>query len=264
MSPITSDRNPANAERARVERSSWWDTVKLFAGVAVDLAAKHVEGEAIKAGVPPRMLDFSRSLELGWARKAFLAGTTGAPFDPPTDPADQAEWERGEAMAAVVILADMTSGGVMPPGQLPQAAPVAGVVRGNAAAVPATVPLGPPVYAASKKREDTRATKESRGSPPTERSTHFGYKGSLKWRNALKELMQPGPHETIAGEVPTREEATQMIRESGGTIQRGAAGEPMEPGEQFGHEPGGVSEHTYPHINYETPSGVKATVKVQP
>ena len=166
-------------------------------------------------------------------------------------------------MAALVISGEMASGDVMPP-ELPQAAPVTGIVRGNAAAVPATVPLGPPVFAASKKGEDTGATKESRGSPPPERSAHFGHKGTTKWRTAVNELRQPGLHEKIAGEVPTREEATQMIRESGGTIQRGAAGKPMEPGEQFGHGPDGVSEHTYPHINYETRAKLKATVKVQP
>jgi hypothetical protein len=30
-----------------------------------------------------------------------------------------------------------------------------------------------------------------------------------------------------------------------------------------GHAVGGVSEHTYPHINYTTPSGAKATVRVE-
>jgi hypothetical protein len=98
---LTAD-NSGRAEGARVPPSRW-DTVKLFAGVAAEFAADSAKTWAMRVGVPARMLDFSRASELGWARKAFFAGTIGAPFDPPTDPADKAEWERGEAMAVIVI-----------------------------------------------------------------------------------------------------------------------------------------------------------------
>jgi hypothetical protein len=93
-------------------------------------------------------------------------------------------------------------------------------------------------------------------------SPKFGFQGGAKARQAIKELMQPGTHETIAGEVPTRAEATDMIQRAGGQVTRGGAGEPMDPGEEFGHDPAGNSDHTYPHINYDPASGVKATVKV--
>lgn len=93
----------------------------------------------------------------------------------------------------------------------------------------------------------------------------FGWRNGGKWREAVKELRGAGDHPTVAGKVPTREEATEMIQQGGGTIQRGGFGDPdMQPGERFGHAPGGDSNHTYPHINYTTSSGVKATVKVQP
>ncbi len=56
-----------------------------------------------------------------------------------------------------------------------------------------------------------------------------------------------GTVENLAGKVP--------IRESGGKITRV---------ETEGHPPGGVSKHTYPHINYETASGAKGTIQIQP
>jgi RHS repeat-associated protein len=102
------------------------------------------------------------------------------------------------------------------------------------------------------------------GAVPVGASARFGWKNGAKWRQAVKDLMKPGTHETIAGEVPTRAEASEMIEQGGGKISRGGEGDPnMDDGEKFGHPEGGVSDHNYPHINYETPSGVKATVKVQ-
>jgi hypothetical protein len=44
-----------------------------------------------------------------------------------------------------------------------------------------------------------------------------------------------------------------MVQEAGGTVQRN------DPG----HEPGGVSSHTEPHVNYTTVSGKKAMVNVR-
>jgi len=81
--------------------------------------------------------------------------------------------------------------------------------------------------------------------------TRWGWKGGAKWRAALQVLTKPGTHELLAGIVPTVEEATEMIEQTGGTIDR------IEQ-----HVPGGVSPHTYPHINYTTAEGEKAAVKV--
>jgi peptidoglycan hydrolase-like protein with peptidoglycan-binding domain len=43
-----------------------------------------------------RSLMPDRFLEFGHARRGFVAGTTGFPLVPPTDPQDLAEWQRGE------------------------------------------------------------------------------------------------------------------------------------------------------------------------
>ena len=66
-------------------------------------------------------------------------------------------------------------------------------------------------------------------------------------------LKQPGTHEAIGGIVPTLQEAKMLIEKAGGTINR----------IEEGHAVGGVSKHTYPHINYTTPSGSKATLRVE-
>ncbi len=83
--------------------------------------------------------------------------------------------------------------------------------------------------------------------------TQWGWSGTKPYRDAMNQLKQAGTHENLGGKVPTREEATRMIRESGGLVER------QDPG----HTPGGVSTHTEPHINYTTASGEKATVIVR-
>jgi RHS repeat-associated protein len=82
--------------------------------------------------------------------------------------------------------------------------------------------------------------------------TQFGWTGSPSWRQAAKELDVPGTHVTAGGRIPTEDEAVRMIAHNGGTIER----------IQAGHDPGGVSPHTYDHINYYTSSGQKATVQI--
>lgn len=72
--------------------------------------------------------------------------------------------------------------------------------------------------------------------------TQWGRSGSKSYRDAVKELEQAGTHDSLGGKVPTREEATRMIEESGGKVDR----------QDAGHAPGGVSTHTEPHINYTT------------
>jgi hypothetical protein len=56
----------------------------------------------------------------------------------------------------------------------------------------------------------------------------------------------------MGGTIPTQEEAVRMIAHNGGSIDR----------IEEGHAPGGVSPHTYDHINYTTSSGNRATVQV--
>ena len=83
--------------------------------------------------------------------------------------------------------------------------------------------------------------------------TPWGWNGTPPYQQALKELEQPGTHETLNGRVPMRGEAERMIKDSGGRVLR--AEPPHRPGR---------STHNYYHINYETAGGEQATVKVQP
>ncbi len=57
----------------------------------------------------------------------------------------------------------------------------------------------------------------------------------------------------MGNKTPTEAEARQLIKDAGGT--------PMGPVEA--HEPGGVSTHTEPHINYTLGDGTKGTIQVQ-
>jgi RHS repeat-associated protein len=88
------------------------------------------------------------------------------------------------------------------------------------------------------------------------RLTRWGWEGSAKHRAAIRELAQESrkalTHETVGGLVPTAAEAEQLIVRGGGRVLRV---------EQ--HAPGGVSTHTYPHINYVTKGGTKSTIRVQ-
>jgi RHS repeat-associated protein len=83
--------------------------------------------------------------------------------------------------------------------------------------------------------------------------TQWGWNGTKPYTDAVKQLEQAGTHETLNGKVPTRAEATRMIEESGGKVER----------QDAGHAPGGVSTHTEPHINYTTVNNAKATVIVR-
>jgi len=65
-------------------------------------------------------------------------------------------------------------------------------------------------------------------------SSKFGFQGGAKFRQALKELTQPGTHETIDGEVPTRAEATEMIERAGGQVTRGVLGNRWTQGKSSG------------------------------
>lgn len=83
--------------------------------------------------------------------------------------------------------------------------------------------------------------------------SRWGWAGTRKFLSTVRQLKRPGTHEALEGIVPTLEEAKYLIRQAGGTIDR----------IEDGHAIGGVSQHVYPHINYTTQSGAKATVRVE-
>ena len=99
--------------------------------------------------------------------------------------------------------------------------------------------------------------------------TSWGWSGTKAYRDAVGQLNQvntpqgTADHPDLNGKVPTREEATRMIEEAGGKVTRGGSGQEIEPGEAGGHGADSVSHHDYPHINYETSSGAKGTVRVK-
>jgi hypothetical protein len=80
-----------------------------------------------------------------------------------------------------------------------------------------------------------------------------------RWRLNASGLRAVGKEGTVniteeqLGKLPTREEALRMIQDSGGKVIRDVET----------HGPDSVSTHQYPHINYETASGVKGAIKVQ-
>jgi hypothetical protein len=81
--------------------------------------------------------------------------------------------------------------------------------------------------------------------------TPWGWSGSPSYRRAVGEVNTPGTHETIGGVVPSQDQAMRLIREGGGTVVR----------VEEGHEP--PNPHVYPHINYTTSDGQRATVQIQ-
>ncbi|HEY1787839.1 MAG TPA: toxin TcdB middle/N-terminal domain-containing protein [Verrucomicrobiae bacterium] len=87
--------------------------------------------------------------------------------------------------------------------------------------------------------------------------TPWGWSNGKKWRDAVKSVAQAGLKDDktlqdVLGHVPTKDEALGLIQEAGGTPLREAEG---------GHE--FPNPHNFPHINYLTPSGAKATIRIQ-
>jgi RHS repeat-associated protein len=80
--------------------------------------------------------------------------------------------------------------------------------------------------------------------------TQWGWRGGGAWRDAVGQVNAGGTLETIGGNVPTQAEATQLIEDAGGTVQR----------IEDAHMP--PNPHTYPHINYTTASGAKGTIQI--
>ncbi len=86
--------------------------------------------------------------------------------------------------------------------------------------------------------------------PPT--LTPWGWTASGSYRAAVGLVDQGGDVTDVLGTIPTQAQAEQLIADGGGTIQR----------VEVGHPPGGVSTHSYPHINYYTSSGVRSAIRI--
>jgi RHS repeat-associated protein len=88
----------------------------------------------------------------------------------------------------------------------------------------------------------------------------WGWPGQRSYNDALRKLNEPNtPQGTtdlpdgINGKIPTRAQAKEMIEQAGGEVTRG---------DEMGHGPDSVSHHNYPHVNYNTASGTKGTIRV--
>jgi hypothetical protein len=71
------------------------------------------------------------------------------------------------------------------------------------------------------------------------------------WKELVKKVRRGGTIESLLDNIPTRSEAIKLIEEAGGKIQR-IEGAHLPP-----------NPHSYPHVNYTTPSGVKGTIRIQ-
>lgn len=76
-----------------------------------------------------------------------------------------------------------------------------------------------------------------------------GWRGDESWRHAVRQVDQGGTIESIAGVVPTLEEALDLIAEAAGTVKR----------IEDAHSP--PNPHQYPHVNYATSGGLRGTIK---
>ena len=79
-----------------------------------------------------------------------------------------------------------------------------------------------------------------------------GWRGDKKWKTAIKQVADGGTIKDIDGQIPTQQEAIDLINEAGGDILR----------IEGPHE--APNPHNFHHINYTTPSGGKGTIKILP
>lgn len=77
-----------------------------------------------------------------------------------------------------------------------------------------------------------------------------GRRGDKNWRDAVDKVAKGDTHEAFGGKIASREEATALIRDARGRVDR----------IEGPHE--APNPHNYPHINYTTGSGVKGTIRI--
>ena len=78
-----------------------------------------------------------------------------------------------------------------------------------------------------------------------------GWRGDKTWRENVKKVGEGGTIQDLNGQIPTQEEAIDLINEAGGTVNR-VEGPHNTP-----------NPHNFNHINYTTAGGGKGTIRVQ-
>ena len=82
--------------------------------------------------------------------------------------------------------------------------------------------------------------------------TPWGWTNSKPYREAVETLNEAKDHMDINKIVPTEQQAKELIKAGGGKIERV---------DHVGHA--SPNPHTYPHINYLTRSGHRASIRIQ-
>ena len=77
-----------------------------------------------------------------------------------------------------------------------------------------------------------------------------GWRGDKNWKANIKEVGKGGTIRDLKGQIPTKQEAIDLIKESGGKVQR-IEGPHAEP-----------NPHTFDHINYKTANGTRGTIEI--
>jgi hypothetical protein len=84
----------------------------------------------------------------------------------------------------------------------------------------------------------------------------IGWVGDVNWRVAVNMIKNAAKNTTIKsinGQIPTLKEAISLIKAAGGTIIR----------VEGAHAEGGVSTHTFPHINFITANGNRVAIQIK-
>ena len=103
----------------------------------------------------------------------------------------------------------------------------------------------------TNKTKDKDASKEDSDTENQRGVGGKGWRGDKTWKGNVKEVGEGGTIKDLNGQVPTEQEAKDLIKESGGKVNR------VEDAHDY------PNPHNYHHINYTTASGAKGTIKIK-
>ena len=106
----------------------------------------------------------------------------------------------------------------------------------------------------SEDKSDSKEESDGKGEDSSDKQKGIGgkgWRGDKKWKQNVNKVREGGTIPDLDGQVPTEQEAIDLINEAGGTVNR----------IEGPHE--SPNPHNYNHINYTTPSGLKGTIRIQ-
>jgi hypothetical protein len=98
---------------------------------------------------------------------------------------------------------------------------------------------------------DKKENKQNTEKKSNNEKTQWGWRGTKTWKELVNRVNKGGTIKDLSGKVPTKQEAIDLIKESGGKINR-IEGPHNEP-----------NPHDFDHINYTTSNGAKGTIKIK-